>query len=183
MKRKLDILLSMFDLTRKMPIEAADEFSQVLLSILKYLTDFCFNFLNFHGETLVCNDTYKELLKGSEELKKLKYQWLYFSLTGAGASDMTAKKLISLKLAEVSECQCSNCSNSRKSEAKEKSCINKLCTCGNGSDRKKNQAEGKSSLNQTSTKPMYPFKPWEICRNQLTCITTKVPCANIFRKK
>ena len=131
----------MYDLTKKMPIKAVDKFSQVLLSILKYLMEFCFNFLNFHGETLVCNDTYKDLLKGSEELKKLKYQWSYFSLTSARASDMMAKKLISLKLAEVSECQCSNYSNSLKSAAKEKSCINKLCTCGNGSDHKKNQAQ------------------------------------------
>ena len=91
---------------------------------------------------------------------------------------MMAKKLISLKLSEVSECQCSNYSNSLKSAAKEKSCINKLCTCGNGSDCKKNQAQGKSSLKQ-----MCPLKPWEICRNQLTCITTKVPCANIICKK
>ena len=168
----------MYDLTTKMPIEAADKFSKVLLSILKYLMEFCFNFLNFHGETLVSNDTYKDFLKGSEELKKLKYQWLYFSLTGAGASDMTAKKLISFNLVEVSECQCSNYSDSLKPGAKEKSCINKLCTCGNRSDRQKNQAEQKYSLKQ-----MRPFKPWEICRNQLTCMTTKVPRANIIRKK
>ena len=73
LKTKLNILLSMYDLTKKMAIEAADKFSQVLLSILKYLTEFCFNFLKFHGETLVCNDTYKDLWKGSEELKNLKY--------------------------------------------------------------------------------------------------------------
>ena len=168
----------MYDLTTKMYIEDVDKFSKVLLSILKYLTEFCFNFLNFHGETLVSNDTYKELLKGSEESKKLKYQRSYFSLTGAGASDMMAKKLISLNLAEVSECQCSNCSDSLKSGAKEKSCINKLCTCGNQSHYQKNRAERKYSLKQ-----MRPFKPWEICRNQLTCITTKVPCANMIRKK
>lgn len=177
LRKKLVFLIGTCNLREKLPVPVADKFSLELILILRCLVNFSEEFRNFHGESLISEKTYLELLKGINALRQLRLQWKCISWPAPVIDNLAAEELLKFVVGEKSAIDLPKVEKELSLDKCGKQEMNQECK--HETEKKEKCVKSIKEVQKVKNE----FKPWIVCRDQFTCSTLKVPCKQPCRKK